>query len=134
MHTYQLARQSDCAQVLKLSVVLRACCLAVDSGHYTITWTIKNGGWPRYIATNIAGMYKLVFGITDVKGLEQNDFKFIPAASVKPIKVQDDAADVDDTAAAADDQTRIRWAGKKAGTQHIKATPLTDLLGWHLGL
>jgi len=79
-----------------------------DSGHYTITWTIKNGGWPRYIATNIAGMYKLVFGITNVKGLEHNDFKFIPAASVKPIKVQDDAADVDDTAAAADDQTRLR--------------------------
>jgi len=78
-----------------------------DSGHYTITWTIKNGGWPRYIATNIAGMYKLVFGITDVKGLAVNDFKFIPAASVKPIKAQDDTADQDDTAAASDDQTPL---------------------------
>jgi len=68
-------------------------------------------------------MYKLVFGITNLKGLEQNDFKFIPAASVKPIKAQDDAADVDDTAAAADDQTRLRWAGRKASTVHEVRTP-----------
>eukprot|EP00878_Enallax_costatus_P005649 GHUV01005923.1.p1 GENE.GHUV01005923.1~~GHUV01005923.1.p1 ORF type:complete len:571 (+),score=168.70 GHUV01005923.1:688-2400(+) len=56
---------------------------AADSGsaHYKVTWTIRNGGWPRYISTNIAGMYRIVFGMSDVKGLEDNDFKFIPSRS-----------------------------------------------------
>lgn len=52
-----------------------------ESGDYKVTWTIKNGGWPRYIATNIAGMYRIVFGISDPKGLGENDFQFIPSKS-----------------------------------------------------
>lgn len=74
---------------------------AAASGHYTITWTLKNGGWPRYIGTNLAGLYRQVFGITDLKGL-QHDFKFIPA---KPLKEQ---AAPDATAAATNDQTTLR--------------------------
>lgn len=35
---------------------------AAATGEYTVTWTIKNGGWPRYIHTNIAGMYRQVSG------------------------------------------------------------------------
>eukprot|EP00879_Flechtneria_rotunda_P009277 GHRR01009712.1.p1 GENE.GHRR01009712.1~~GHRR01009712.1.p1 ORF type:complete len:439 (+),score=125.12 GHRR01009712.1:755-2071(+) len=57
-----------------------------DSNQYIVTWTLKNGGWPRYISTNIAGMYRIVFGISIIKGLEDNDFKFIPAKSVKPAR------------------------------------------------
>lgn len=74
--------------------------LPADSGHYTVTWTIKNGGWPRYISTNLAGLYRLVFGITDVKGLKYNDFKFIPN------KAPEEAGQTEamnGTAAAADD-------------------------------
>lgn len=56
------------------------------SGHYRITWTLKNGGWPRYIATNLAGMYRNVFGINNVKGLQGNDFKFIPHKPVAAVK------------------------------------------------
>jgi hypothetical protein len=43
-----------------------------------VTWTIRNGGWPRYVSTNLASLYRLVFGITDLKGMKYNDFKFIP--------------------------------------------------------
>jgi hypothetical protein len=41
--------------------------LTTASGHYTVIWTTKTGGWPNYINTNIAGLYRLVFGISDVK-------------------------------------------------------------------
>jgi hypothetical protein len=40
------------------------------SGDYKTSWTIRNGGWPRYISTNIAGMWRQVFKVKDVKGLE----------------------------------------------------------------
>jgi hypothetical protein len=74
---------------------------AAASQHYTITWTLKNGGWTRYIGTNLAGLYRLVFGITDIKG-HQHDFKFIPA---KPLP---DQAAADATAAATNDQRPLR--------------------------
>jgi Uma2 family endonuclease len=61
-------------------------------------WTTKTGGWPRYINTNLAGLYRLVFGINEVKGVSNSDFKFIP--NKKPEKpVVPDA-----TAASANDQ------------------------------
>jgi hypothetical protein len=34
---------------------------------FKITWTLKEGGWPRYIATQLAGMYRQVFGIGKVR-------------------------------------------------------------------
>lgn len=71
-----------------------------DSGHYTVTWTIKNGGWPRYIATNLASLYRLVFGITELKGMKYNDFKFIPNKTPEEITTGEDTAAA---AAAADD-------------------------------
>lgn len=74
---------------------------AAASGHYTITWTLKNGGWTRYIGTNLAGLYRLVFGMADIKGLN-HDFKFIPN---KPLQEQTAA---DATAAAANDQQPLR--------------------------
>lgn len=74
---------------------------AAASGHYTITWTLKNGGWTRYIGTNLAGLYKLVFGMADIKGL-QHDFRFIPN---KPLQ---ERAAPDATAAATNDQQRLR--------------------------
>lgn len=54
------------------------------SGDYKTSWTIRNGGWPRYISTNIAGMWRQVFKVKEVKGLEDNDFKFIANRSVRP--------------------------------------------------
>jgi hypothetical protein len=42
----------------------------VGSGDYKTSWTIRNGGWPSYISTNIAGMWRQVFKIKEVKGLE----------------------------------------------------------------
>lgn len=68
-----------------------------ESGHYTVMWTTKTGGWPRYINTNLAGLYRLVFGINEVKGVTNNDFRFIP--NKKPEAVAPDA-----TAATANDQ------------------------------
>eukprot|EP00878_Enallax_costatus_P028047 GHUV01030249.1.p1 GENE.GHUV01030249.1~~GHUV01030249.1.p1 ORF type:complete len:309 (+),score=43.84 GHUV01030249.1:241-1167(+) len=56
------------------------------TGHYKITWTLRNGGWPRYISTNLAGMYRNVFGINEVKGLKDNDFKFIPNKPVTSMR------------------------------------------------
>lgn len=53
--------------------IATACCFCLPvsgSGDYKTSWTIRNGGWPRYISTNIAGMYRNVFGIKNVKGLE----------------------------------------------------------------
>lgn len=64
-----------------------------DSGHYMVTWTIRNGGWPRYVSTNLASLYRLVFGITDLKGVKYNDFKFIPNKAPEDIST----ADADDT-------------------------------------
>ncbi|KAF8068303.1 L-aspartate oxidase [Scenedesmus sp. PABB004] len=69
------------------------------SGHYTVTWTIRNGGWLRYIHTNIAGMYRIVFGMSNLKGLEDSEFRFIPSRSVLPVQRSASAA----AAAAADE-------------------------------
>lgn len=75
----------------------RATARPAASGHYTVMWTTKTGGWPRYINTNLAGLYRLVFGINEVRGVTNNDFKFIP--NKKPTAVAPDA-----TAATANDQ------------------------------
>jgi hypothetical protein len=47
-----------------------SCCCPAGSGDYKTSWTIRNGGWPRYISTNIAGMWRQVFKVKEVKGLE----------------------------------------------------------------
>ncbi|KAF6257117.1 male sterility protein-domain-containing protein [Scenedesmus sp. NREL 46B-D3] len=54
---------------------------------FKITWTLKEGGWPRYIATQLAGMYRQVFGVSKVKGLKYNDFRFIPHQAITPADV-----------------------------------------------
>lgn len=93
-------------------------CSAADSGLFKITWTLKNGGWPRYIATNLAGMYRNVFGIKKVKGLKYNDFKFIPhkplpksqaaAAAAEGSQPHDVAAAAETTAADAKPALEMR--------------------------
>lgn len=47
-----------------------------------LTWDLKRGGWPRYVNTNLAGMYRVVFGQSEVKGGIDHDFKYIPAKDV----------------------------------------------------
>lgn len=49
-----------------------------DSGDYTTSWTVRNGGWQRYIMTNLVGMYCQAFGMKNLKGVPASDFKFIP--------------------------------------------------------
>ncbi|WIA39152.1 hypothetical protein OEZ86_005280 [Tetradesmus obliquus] len=58
-----------------------------DSRLFKITWTLKEGGWHRYIATQLAGMYRQVFGIGKVKGLKYNDFRFIPNQPITPADI-----------------------------------------------
>jgi hypothetical protein len=41
--------------------------LCAASRLFKITWTLKEGGWPRYIATQLAGMYRQVFGVSKVR-------------------------------------------------------------------
>ncbi|KAI8472007.1 MAG: male sterility protein-domain-containing protein [Monoraphidium minutum] len=52
---------------------------AAESGDYMMSWTLRRGGWPRYIATTLAGMYRQIFGITRVEGPIDHDFAFIPS-------------------------------------------------------
>jgi hypothetical protein len=52
------------------SYIKRLALLPAGSGDYKTSWTIRNGGWPRYISTNIAGMWRQVFKVKEVKGLE----------------------------------------------------------------
>jgi hypothetical protein len=44
-----------------------------------MAWTLRLGGWPRYIATALAGMYRTVFGVTEVRGPIGHDYAFIPS-------------------------------------------------------
>lgn len=56
---------------LQMLMLLCWCAAApAGSGDYKTSWTIRNGGWPRYISTNIAGMWRQVFKVKEVKGLE----------------------------------------------------------------
>jgi hypothetical protein len=46
-----------------------ACSGCAGSRLFKITWTLKEGGWLRYIATQLAGMYRQVFGVGKVSTL-----------------------------------------------------------------
>lgn len=92
-----------------------------------MVWTLRRGGWPRYIATTLAGMYRQVFGLNRVEGPIDHDFRFIPsreppllrrrrklapAASIKGAPAPAAAAAPDGAAAAAPE-----GAGGEAGAQ-----------------
>ncbi|GBF91108.1 hypothetical protein Rsub_04777 [Raphidocelis subcapitata] len=50
-----------------------------EAEDYVMVWTLHRGGWPRYVATTLAGMYRQVFGCRSVQGPIGHDFVFIPS-------------------------------------------------------
>jgi hypothetical protein len=120
-----------------------------------MVWTLRRGGWPRYIATTLAALYRQVFGVKQVQGLD-HDFVFVPsreppllrrrrrnragakaataaaaaalAAAPAPAAVADDAGGVADAAAAVaeDAADRLPSPSKAADAAADATAPLLD--------